>query len=50
MRRLLQLAVLACAAVSVPVGGASAAGVNLVANPGFEDARHGDHSVVWAWA
>jgi hypothetical protein len=49
VRRLLLLAVLACAAVSVPVGGAAAAGVNLVANPGFEDARHGDHSVVWAW-
>ncbi|GAA1416150.1 fibronectin type III domain-containing protein [Catellatospora coxensis] len=49
MRRLLLLAVLACAAVSVPVGGAAAAGVNLVANPGFEEARHGDHSTVWAW-
>ncbi|WP_196279170.1 fibronectin type III domain-containing protein [Catellatospora vulcania] len=49
MRRLLLLAVLACAAVFVPAGGAAAATINLVANPGFEDALHGDHATAWAW-
>jgi Fibronectin type III domain/Carbohydrate binding domain len=52
MRRLAALGVFAfaaAAAVAFP-GPSAAATPNLVANPGFENARYSDHSVVWAWS